>query len=207
MNDVILGGAIATISSLLTLAISKGAEYFQQKEEQSFYLKKELFLKKLNSYENAVIYWNSVSTGLLNLSTLISTLFKDGVSFTDASYNDIASDITKRVQSISQSTIEMSASIDLYFDTTKIKSENVVERFYIILGETQSIVDDINHGRKLFNSETDVRIKRNIERNINLHETELENKIEDLNLLAVEVDEYFSSLIKMLRIELSKYNV
>lgn len=207
MNDVILGGAIATISSVLTLIITKTLEYFQQKQEHIFYLKKEFFLKKINSYEKAVIYWNSISSSLLNLSTLISTLFKEGVSFSDDNYNFIVSDITKRVESISQSTIEMSASVDLYFDTTKIKSNNIVERFYTVQGEIQSIVNDINYGKRLFEKEHDNTIKRNIQMNINEDKAELEDKVEELRLLAVEIYEYYSFLINILRAEMSVYNI
>ncbi len=205
MNDVILGGAVATISSILTLAISKWAEYFQQKQEHHFFLKKELFLKKLNAYENATIYWSTMTTNLSNLSTLLDCFSNDNIDPSNEGYKRIANNIDNGLVSVSKSTVEFASAVELYFDTTQVKSNNIVERLYTVIGEMHTLVDKIKDADNNYVSEIDDDFAKKILDSIKDYEMDLDDKIEDFKELSNEINRYFSTILDLFRKDISKY--
>lgn len=206
MNDVIIGGAIATISSILTLAITKGVEYFQQKQEHHFFLKKELFLKKLNAYENATIYWSTMTTSMSNLSTLLDCFYNENIDASNEGYKNIANNIDNGLVSLSKSTVEFASAVELYFDTTQVKSNNIVERLYTVIGEIHTLVDKIKDANNTYDNETNDDFARKIFDSIESYEMDLDDKIEDFKELSNEINKYFGSILSLFRKDLSQYS-
>ncbi len=207
MDSVILGGIIGAGSTIITIIVTKFFDYKQQKQEHNLYLKKEFFLKKLNAYENATIYWSTMTTSMSNLSTLLDCFSNEDINPSNEGYKNIANNIDNGLVSVSKSTVELASAVELYFDTTQVKSNNIVERLYTVVGEIHTLVDKIKHANDMYAKASGISddFAEKMLDSIEDYEIELDDKIEDFKELSGEISKYFNTILDLFRKDLAQY--
>ena len=131
MSGELIGVLGGLVGSTITVIITKILEIVKQKNEFSFELKKQFFLKKLQAAEAATMQYSHFSEALNQLSILYSRYRESDSNIGQALNNNFLKQIDDKITLANSSSLALSNAIGLYFDLqSDFTSNQILTHFY-----------------------------------------------------------------------------
>lgn len=138
MSEGLIGILGGLIGSIMTVVITKVLEVIQKKNEFNYELKKQFFNKKLLAAEATTIQYSYLSIALNQLIILFSRYKESDSNFGENLNDNLLKQINEKIVLANNSSLELSSSINLYFDfTSNFSTNQILTSFYdslIMLG-------------------------------------------------------------------------
>lgn len=208
MGDTNIALLAGLVGSILTVLITKVFDIFQKRLEFRSELRKEYFIKKINSLEKASIQYSLAISAIGNIAKLFAITKENEIFFDDKVLQPFMENLNNQFEKITEATNDIGLAIFNYLDIDQNEFYDFtkVEDTLKLIGnigyhQNQLLfLADLKNRLKNTNSEKEIIEKFNKERE------ELIDLSQKLSKQFEEAKEIYYKIQRKIRIELKKYD-
>jgi len=132
MNET-LQGVLATVAGF---AISRLFDYLNLGKTHTLALKKEYFMRKLNSFEKATAYYTIGQNSIMVMSHIYNQMTNDDIDFPEPVISRMLQDLNDNLNTVQRATQESALALGLYTDYKFSDEANLLgSRYLDVLGQ------------------------------------------------------------------------